>query len=330
MKKLSLFFTLAALAFMLPISGFSSIWRINNDNGSPDFTTLQAAVDSEQVVDGDTLYIEGSAIAYEGAEVDKRLVIMGPGYHLEENANTPANSAVPIISTDITLAEGSAGTLITGLTFESSTSNVVVQVSDIIITRNDLRAGRVDVDGTVNNLVITQNLIRTFTLGSIDLSTNMIINNNVFFSGVSVLLYAEIDQFEHNIMLGRNLSVAATFFRNNIIMPEDGDIEIESANITHNISVNPAFDTTGNNVIASAESLFIGPEEGSVDGQYQLAIDSPARGAGVDGTDIGIFGGEHPYVLSGLSNIPVITDFRTPLEADIATGIQVRIQAKSN
>ena len=286
-------------------------------------------MDDPQVLNGDTLYVEGSAIAYEGAEVDKLLYIMGPGYFLTENPNTPANSAFPIISTTITCLEGSQGTVISGLTFESSTSNIDVTVSDITVTRNDLSAGRVTVIGSINNLVVTQNLIRTIFVGSNDLSTNTIVKNNVFFAGLNIQ-FAQVDQFENNILRGRDLSVSATFFRNNIILVEDGDIEIESANNSHNVSVNPALDTLNSNVIASADSIFVGPDNASEDGQYQLALNSPARGAGFEGTDCGIFGGENPYVLSGLIDIPVITDFRVPLEGDISRGIQIRVQAKSN
>jgi hypothetical protein len=48
----------------------------------------------------------------------------------------------------------------------------------------------------------------------------------------------------------------------------------------------------------------------SSDGRYQLKAGSPAIGAGSNGEDCGMFGGNDPYVLSGLPAIPAIYYFQ--------------------
>ncbi|MFH0882855.1 MAG: right-handed parallel beta-helix repeat-containing protein, partial [bacterium] len=68
---------------------------------------------------------------------------------------------------------------------------------------------------------------------------------------------------------------------------------------------------------------------GSTDSQWQLAVDSPAEGVGVGGVDCGMFGGNDPYVLSGIPPIPTITHFFAPSTASQASGLNVELKAKA-
>jgi hypothetical protein len=66
----------------------------------------------------------------------------------------------------------------------------------------------------------------------------------------------------------------------------------------------------------------------SPDAMYQLKEGSVAIGHGIDGGDCGVFGGDFPYVLSGLPSIPRF------YEANISTlgnsdGLRVSFKAKS-
>ena len=68
----------------------------------------------------------------------------------------------------------------------------------------------------------------------------------------------------------------------------------------------------------------------SDDGQYILKSDSPAKGAGVGGTDCGMFGGSSPYKLSGIPGIPNIYELNVPENGYTNDGINVEIKVKSN
>ncbi len=58
------------------------IWRVNNNAGVvADFTTVAAAVTAAAA--GDTIYIEGSATAYGGSGLNKKLTFIGTGYFWE-------------------------------------------------------------------------------------------------------------------------------------------------------------------------------------------------------------------------------------------------------
>ena len=66
---------------------------------------------------------------------------------------------------------------------------------------------------------------------------------------------------------------------------------------------------------------------GSTDGQWQLASGSPAIGTGTNGTDIGMFGGDDPYVLSGLPQIPAIYKFLGSSVGSQSIDVEVKIKS---
>ena len=66
-------------------------WRVNNSGIPADFTTASQMMNSASVLNGDTVYFEGSMNAYGSLTITKRLVIIGPGYFLGENDSTQAN-----------------------------------------------------------------------------------------------------------------------------------------------------------------------------------------------------------------------------------------------
>ena len=60
-----------------------TVWRVNNNSTlNADFTSVNAAMNSANVKDGDTLYIEPSSSTYGGISCKKRLTIIGNGYDL--------------------------------------------------------------------------------------------------------------------------------------------------------------------------------------------------------------------------------------------------------
>ena len=86
-----------SLLFFVFISAstLGKIWIVDSNSGSTakDFTNLKAAHDGAAA--GDTLYLIGSPVNYITTKVTltKRLVIIGPGYFLNENPNTQSNVA---------------------------------------------------------------------------------------------------------------------------------------------------------------------------------------------------------------------------------------------
>jgi hypothetical protein len=68
----------------------------------------------------------------------------------------------------------------------------------------------------------------------------------------------------------------------------------------------------------------------SPDKALQLAKDSPGVGYGLDGKDCGIFGGENPYVPSGLPALPTVVEIHAPLSVSDASGLPVTVKVQVN
>ena len=65
------------------------------------------------------------------------------------------------------------------------------------------------------------------------------------------------------------------------------------------------------------------------DKAYVLAAGSPAIGSGLNGVDMGIFGGVQPYVISGVPSLPRITRFLVPSTATSTSGLRIEMDAQS-
>jgi hypothetical protein len=75
--------------------------------------------------------------------------------------------------------------------------------------------------------------------------------------------------------------------------------------------------------------VFVGLTGHTTDSQYQLKAGSPAIGAGLSGEDCGMFGGNTPYRLSGLPNIPSVYFLGAPTTSNGNT-LPVTISVKTN
>ena len=162
--------------------------------------------------------------------------------------------------------------------------------------------------------------------------SNIIIANNYIQNSHDRITYAIYSPETSRLIISHNtihrdITVHNSFLDNNIL--QSGTFTGTSNSYNNNICNETQFGTENGNISDVNMSLvFVG--EGSTDGQYRLREDSPARGAGTGGTDIGMFGGSSPYVLSGIPDIPSIYSFSGPATGTNAGGLTVRVKAKSN
>src|SRR6476620_10631294 len=91
--------------FLFLQQAYAKVWRVNsnsNYNGTslwgdnfggtsayPVFKQLADVINSNLITAtaGDTIHLEGSSIDYTNVTITKKLVIIGPGYFLNENTN---------------------------------------------------------------------------------------------------------------------------------------------------------------------------------------------------------------------------------------------------
>ncbi len=131
----------------------AKIWRVNNSSNfdatkslfgeniggsatNPIFAQINDAMSWDPVHDGDTLHVEGSSKIYNGATIIKKVVIIGPGYLLNENVKV----SVAITSASfgsIAFNNGSDGSQLIGIKSISSGSfsYLYINVNNIVVKR---------------------------------------------------------------------------------------------------------------------------------------------------------------------------------------------------
>jgi hypothetical protein len=273
-----------------------------------DFATPQAAHDA--AANGDTIqiYPTTTTIVSSGYDVTatKPLVWVGIGYFLGTGGNTGLQVSTSFsFNYSFELNPGSDGSILEGLTFYNT---VYINSNNNTIRRCNFYSVPIVFQGTCTGTSIIQNFFSSSYLSNLITGitvTNLNISNNYFystatnFSGITTS-----GQFTNNIF-SSGFSLGTFLVENNIQLDPASPVTCGSCVIQNNISTGTTFgNTNGNQENVLATSLFTGT--GSTDGQWQLSSGSPAKGAGVGGTDCGIFGGATPYVLSGIPSIPSI------------------------
>jgi len=344
--------SIAVLFTLLPHHVNAKIWRVNNNpifvtNPATGlvcdhcFTNLQDAVYDLDVMPGDTLHLEASPTSYGGNPtnhviINKRLVILGPGYFLDKNPGLQHNFA-PARVKAITLDLGSKGTIIKGLSIgEIGNSNITIKDDNLTIER-------CYVDGEIyfqnsapiNNITIKQNYVD----GTIDHAgvpgpvTNLIITNN-YFSGIIRLannyqgittqnvFNNGVNGWGNNMSYYNNIIKAGTFVQNN------NSVGNVSKNIFHNAPAWLNVPSPNNYLNVVMATVF--PAIGSTDGILDPLPSCTNCQNGQGGNEIGMYGGPDPYRLSGVPDIPAIGSLAKVGGVVQGGGLPVTVKTRTN
>lgn len=295
----------------------------NNPNVSADFDNIIDAHDA--AAEGDTIYLEPSSISYGHITILKKLVIIGPGYYLNQNDGISSDTRYAriegvIIGSQQDETSAGSGTILTGLyianglTIYELASIIRCRTADISpypvaagsIFHNCMIRGSVNfwdygssTDTRTNNLTFTNNIFVESSLVHIAGST---IQNNTFYSSSARIL----------------IKVDNSIIQNNLILHSENGVY---SNSTGNTDTNNLLvDITTQDI-----NNYIQFGVGTDDSKYMLIEDSPAKGAGSNGIDVGAFGGDQPYVLSGVPAIPRIINAKIPTTGSKSTGLQIEL-----
>ena len=323
------FYSLLICLFTFQITN-AKIWIADANPGDigADFKTIQAAHDGAFA--GDTIYAIGSAQSLGEATFTKKLVIIGPGYFLSENQNLQASPFSAKFG-HLTFDAGSEGSIITGCEIQGT---LYIKTSNISIIRNYISSPFISIFKDIGNLYIQQNYINPSPsnyVSAISTEENVgpiyITNNYISYPHhYSIDMHKSANAIIENNVITGPINCYNSTFQNNIIT---GSFYGTGNGIFNNICNKDQFSNTNVNIPNTDTSkIFI--NTGSTDGKFQLKANSPARGAGVNGVDIGMFGGVNPYVLSGVPSIPSIYYFTAPFYGSKSQGLKVRIKAKVN
>ncbi len=309
----------AAMAALLLVFGASTAnarsWRINNDETKKaNFTSINAAMSSEDVVDGDTLYLDpGCVIASQ--TISKRVTLIGTGY---------LSKAHPTAYITGSLTINAANTKVEGV---YCTGYVRLGASYITLERCKIDS-YINCNNTAQYVTIQQCLVGNYIegYGTTDNRTlgwtiegciircgdydgavrglyNPIIRNNYIrhtHTTTSTSRYPSALQnitggvIENNILLNAKNTRAQTLWdvKNSTVQKNvmSCDETKYAATYPDNVCLDLGY--------ADAEPVVF-CKTGEDMNIYQLADDSPAKGAGVGGEDCGPFGGAKPFIVFG-------------------------------
>lgn len=340
MKKL-LFLFLVGIVLSSNLN--AKVWRVSSVAGvDADYSTFLSALNSSFVVNGDTIYVESGTTTTSSIDLNKQLVIIGPGYFLADNPETQADLKYATFS-ELDFEAGSQGSVIKGCVINSldiNTSNIIVEnnyIYNISLNASSL----ITINGTISNVILRKNFIyyriEQTNSGRIGVScsslvTGLIIDNNYIYTFNSYsyspyAIYCLSGEFRNNVIYGSSL-ISNAVFNNNIVAY--GTFTLTNTFMNYNICNSTQCGTeNGNQAYISMSSVFTGSYSSQADKGLILKSDSPAIGAGDDGTDCGIFGGNDPYILSGLPDIPAIYYYEQIID-NLNQSLQIVIKAKSH
>jgi hypothetical protein len=326
---------------MPPLLFGQSVFTLDGTSGTRVYTHIDSAL--KYALDGDYLYLPAGAINKpEGTMIKKRLNIFGAGHYPD---STKATGSTFINGNIHIWTEGTGSTLqgvyLTGNIYlgvdasNAAAKNILIQrcnfneiylsengstnrgAENIIITQNVLR-GSVFF-AAVKNVVVESNLIE----GTLHYAAGQVsIRNNVFLRRTGNALYGMVGaNLENNIFISSagfyGSSNAGLFFNNNIFK-EDNPIGPYAASGNQ-------FNITNLFVNQSGTSF-------SYEQNYKLNADSPAKNAGMDGKDCGIYGGANPYKEGAVPANPHIRAKVVPAQTDAQgkLNIQITVAAQNN
>ena len=343
MKKIILF------VLLLSIVSLSQATIINVDNNanrpSGYQKNLQAAISNASA--GDTIYVYPSNTTYGTITISKKLHLFGFGY----DGTTGAVSKVTSFYLDTTTTPSSnpSGTSIQGFTVINYISCQKPNITDIVVAGNNLDYyhNTINLSTNCSGWLITNNYIYGYV--NLNNNTSIIISNNVFKNHgygirtsnsstvvISNNLFMQWSYFNavYNATIGNNIficsgnSYTGTTMANNIF---SNNISYCS-NSSYTYSLPPYGNSGSGNKQNQNPSFVTGTTTSSgydFSKDYHLQSTSPGKNAGTDGTDIGQYGGNSPFVWGGAFSIPKVTQMiiMNPI-INQGTNINVNVKAK--
>lgn len=337
MKQNKLTAVLVALLFSMGGStANATAWRVNHDTTTgAHFASITAAMSSEDVAEGDTLYLDPACLLGSDAKVNKRVTIIGCGYFR-------STSPHPFARHTGTLTITAAGTKLEGLWcgyINLQAANITVErcyVTGTIQSNNKAHTG----------IVIRQCYISTGSYCAVRGAstsaylTNAIIENNIILSNEYCVAYIDNTTVRNNYMRTTSSSYYCVRYGvnagiyNNVLLHNSRPEQILNVDSNcrsyNNIYSSATTDDENHNYgLGSADAAAVFAMNGNNDEQYsELKGDSPAKGWGVDGADCGPSGGLYPYIPGGMAAYhPYYTNAVISKTSD-GTGINVSLKIK--
>lgn len=350
---------LALIATVFINSAFmanAASYRVNSKGGAHFVSVAEAmatTISSQYYVQaGDTLYAEPGHVEPGDVTLNKKIILIGPGYNFAETGNNIMNAESAVFHTISTNSNSNFseihGCVANNIDLGSYCVANRCKVADQINISGDgceiTNCYVKKINGSYERLgiKIIGNIILSFegynSNSRFQVRSATIANNTVVGSVDGYLLNNNYHRCEiyNNVIINTNTNLVSASedtvsrYTNYTIHP---DLLIDNS-IHHNVL--STVQCPGSNTIcnvatnvygATMESTLV--NNGLMEGQYELKSGSPAIGAASDGGDCGAYGGVKPYKKGGQpAGIPYIYDanFSNPSDNNtINANFKVRI-----
>jgi len=305
------------------------------------YKTLQEAHDAAN--DGDSIYVYPSTSSYNSITISKKIKFLGTGYSRSSDVVKPT-----LLTGRMIFNEGSDGSILEGF---GGVFYVTIDANNIMIKRNLIYGITILANHKQNTIL--QNYIYNNTtnyLVTINENNEVFITNNKLWNmqskascscgggdffgrginasnpTITIILFHNVISTpcaHHNDSLALNLLGSNIDVQNNIIV--NGKVSASTQYFNYNMSnANQLPNANGNIQNINMDTVFV--KTGS---DFHLLENSPAKGAGRNGVDMGIYGGSTPFVDNGIPTAPSIIQIEADHVASQKHGLDITIKAKS-
>jgi hypothetical protein len=288
-------------------------------------------------VTGDTIYLPGGAFTPPPV-FDKGLVIIGAGVHPDSTTATFPT----VITANVNLGENADNIHIEGIDMPYLGIGNNVSVNGFLIRRCKIN-GTVSFAGTLTNPITGSALIGNILIGGLNINnmTNSIVANNLIQGGIND---SESNTFENNVFIYagsptynviedcNNNTFSNNVFVNNSIYSISGTGNIFQYNVFENGSIGygTAPVTIANYTGIAHADILVNQSGSNLDFTHDYHLVYPATYLGVDGSEVGIYGGTFPFKDGAVPMNPHIrtvsisptTNAAGELSIDITVGAQ--------
>ena len=310
------------IAVFTAMAAQATVLRVSNvtNSGAP-YATIPEAI--EAATEGDTIMVDGSPNKYSettgtsgNVTIDKRLVLMGPGYLLTQNGVQSNGDLTANISAAIKISEGGAGTIIQGFNITSS-NPLIIQVPNVVITRCKVDS-EVYITSSATNCVLHQNYFTYYVgnTGNSYTAYNAQVTNNIF---------THNNDTNYGILRG---FYESTIAYNTFTKAGSGSFvplnQLTGCTIEHNIFFGSEQSLTNNTMVDNYWGDGDNPYKNCTTDLQMRDVDLGNLTNDIVGR--GAFSGDDPYVISGIPAGPVIQDITVP--ASVAQGSTLNVTIK--
>jgi hypothetical protein len=326
---------------------------------------LQTLIDANPA---ETFYLVEPGIQNTNLDIGKKVTIIGTGYFLTQN-NTASPGEVIVSHIRFKPgSDGSMITGLKTASININANNVIVQRCYVEGEGGRIRIGYTGLgnsggywNGTANNFMLLQNyaarlewIARPENGVTNSSANNCVVKGNIFFrygfhlegnisgeiSNNTFMPGIASNENYHSYEAGSSSCKILPIILRNNIMPRINQNycqinALPTTDFNGNVFTQNFTNLTPSNTInANPDELFLGYPNNTnnlaPDARAKLAANSVAKTAGVGGTEAGAFGGDTPYVLSGIPTIPSIYQLTVPTQVPANGTLNIQIKAKTN